>query len=157
MKKDRGMKQYVWILVSMLVLSVVGTSCGGTGDELAVSEVWSRASASMQNAGAVYMNIAGGESSDRLIAVAVDESVAMKAEIHETTMAEGDDGQEMMAMQQVSSIEVPADGQAVLEPGGYHIMLMQLVEPLVDGGEFTVTLTFEEAGDIEVVAEVRTG
>ena len=103
------------------------------------------------------MTIAGGESSDRLTAAAVDESVAMKAEIHETTMAVGDDGQEMMAMQQVSSIDVPAGGDAVLEPGGYHIMLMQLAEPLVDGNEFTVTLTFEEAGDIEIVAEVRTG
>jgi copper(I)-binding protein len=111
----------------------------------------------MQNAGAVYMTIVAGESSDQLIGVAVEDSVAMKAEIHETTTVEDGDGQSMMTMQQVSLIDVPAEGEAVLEPGGYHVMLMQLAEPLVDGDEFTVTLTFEEAGDVEVLAEVRTG
>lgn len=157
MNRVQVVKRLIWLVVSAVALSALVSGCGGTSDGLAVNDVWARASAGMQNAGAVYMTIVAGESSDQLIGVAVEDSVAMKAEIHETTTVEDGDGQSMMTMQQVSLIDVPAEGEAVLEPGGYHVMLMQLAEPLVDGDEFTVTLTFEEAGDVEVLAEVRTG
>jgi len=62
-----------------------------------------------------------------------------------------------MSMQQVPSIVVPAGESVALEPGGFHIMLMQLAEPLETGSEFTVTLTFEKAGAIDVNVTVREG
>jgi copper(I)-binding protein len=61
---------------------------------------------------------------------------------------------EMMGMRPVESIPVPAKGSATLEPGGYHVMLMN-VEPLEAGQKVTLTLTFEHAGTVQVEAEVR--
>ncbi|HAX81851.1 MAG TPA: hypothetical protein DCY40_04710 [Actinobacteria bacterium] len=60
-----------------------------------------------------------------------------------------------MTMQAVSRVPIGAGATVVFEPGGYHVMLLGLVEPLVAGASFEVTLTFESAGEIVVVAEVR--
>jgi len=140
-------------LVAMLAVLALVTSACGSGDSLEVDNVWARASANMQNAGAVYMTITGGDDADTLVGVAVDSSVAAVAELHESSM----DDEGTMTMQQVAGIDVPAGDDVMLEPGGFHVMLMQLAEPLVDGMEFTVTLTFEEAGDVEVDVTVEEG
>ena len=49
-----------------------------------------------------------------------------------------------MMMQPVVSIPVPAGGMAELKPGGYHIMLIDLVAPLTEGATIDLTLTFAE-------------
>lgn len=111
----------------------------------------------MQDAGAVYMTIDGGDESDRLLAASVDKAIAMDAQVHMSEMVEADDGSQMMSMHEVDAIDIPAGQQVMLEPGGYHIMLMKLAEPLIDGSEFEVTLTFENAGEMQVTVEVRDG
>jgi copper(I)-binding protein len=103
----------------------------------------------MANAGAAYMQLTSPEA-DRLLGVSVPQSVAARAEIHETVMS-GD----AMAMQQVEAIELPAGQTVSLEPGGYHVMLLELAEPLEAGETFELTLDFERAGDVVVVIEVR--
>jgi copper(I)-binding protein len=72
-------------------------------------------------------------------------------EIHQTSMAE--DG--TMAMAPVTEIPIPAHADAVLEPGGYHIMLIQLVEPLVEGEQIELTLEFANAASQTVVVPVQ--
>jgi copper(I)-binding protein len=99
------------------------------------------------------MTITGGEEADALMGVSVDSSVAMMAEVHETSM----DDEGMMAMQEVSAIDIPAEAEVKLEPGGFHVMLMQLAAPLENGDEFTVTLEFENAGEMEVDVTVQDG
>jgi copper(I)-binding protein len=61
----------------------------------------------------------------------------------------------MMTMQEVDEIPVPAGETVSLEPGGYHVMLLDLVAPLEAGDTIEVTLTFAEAGEVVVEAEVR--
>lgn len=139
-------------LTGAILTGLLVAACGG-GGELTVEDIWARMSASGQDAGAVYMTLTGGDDADQLIAVTVGTEVAAAAEIHETTMESGDSG--MMMMQQVSAIDVPAGATVTLEPGGYHVMLMQLAEPLVAGEEIELTLTFAEAGSMQVKAEVR--
>lgn len=60
-----------------------------------------------------------------------------------------------MTMKQVEGIDIPADGSVNLEPGGFHIMLFDLAGPLKAGDTIPVTLTFEQAGEVKVDAEVR--
>jgi copper(I)-binding protein len=86
----------------------------------------------------------------------------MDGDMTTTTMAGdmgGDMGGEMgggmMTMQPVESIEVPADGTVALEPGGYHVMLLDVQKELVPGDTIEVTLTFELAGEVTVTADVR--
>jgi hypothetical protein len=61
----------------------------------------------------------------------------------------------MMEMRPVEEIPVAAGELVALEPGGYHIMLLDLGEPLEVGDQFEVTLTFEQAGELDVTVEVR--
>jgi len=58
-------------------------------------------------------------------------------------------------MHPVDSIEVPANGQVDLKPGGLHIMLIGLTGDLVAGEKIPLTLEFENAGKIQVEAEIR--
>jgi copper(I)-binding protein len=61
----------------------------------------------------------------------------------------------MMGMRPIDSLTLPAGEEVALEPGGYHIMLIDLAEPIEEGDTVPVTLTFENAGEIEVEAEAR--
>jgi copper(I)-binding protein len=71
-------------------------------------------------------------------------------------MAEGDGGMSgMMEMREVDQIDVPADTTVELEPGGLHVMLLDVQRELTPGETIDVTLTFELAGEMTVQAEVR--
>jgi copper(I)-binding protein len=61
----------------------------------------------------------------------------------------------MMGMRPIERLEIPAGGTVELKPGGYHIMLIQLVQELKVGDKIEITLTFEKAGDVTITAEVR--
>lgn len=65
----------------------------------------------------------------------------------------GSDG--MMSMQPVDSIDVPAGATVALEPGGYHVMLLDLAGDLVAGDTVELTLTFGDGSTQDVAAEVR--
>ena len=167
------------------------------GASITLDGAWARTSPAMATAGAVYVEIVNdGDVDDALVGVAVDASVAAKAELHETTEADdgmddamgddemddamdddamgddamGDDEMDdamgddemgddmsggMMQMVPVDEIPVPAGETVALEPGGYHIMLLDLAAPLEVGDTIEVTLTFETAGEMVLEAEVR--
>jgi periplasmic copper chaperone A len=121
--------------------------------EVVVEGAWARTSPMMAANGAAYMELTSADG-DRLVAARVDASVAAAAEVHETAM-DPDSGE--MAMRETDAIELPAGERVVLEPGGFHVMLLDLAEPLVPGATIEVTLVFERAGDVTVEAEVRDG
>ena len=71
-------------------------------------------------------------------------------QIHEMKM-QGD----VMKMRELSDgLEIPAGGEVVLQPGGYHVMFMKLREPLTEGQKRKATLTFKNAGNVEVEFDV---
>ena len=156
--------------VALALSAVLGTAaCGDDTDTasepaITVDGAWARTSPSMVTMGAAYMNITSAVD-DELVGVAVDESIASDAQIHEMvmateyTMSMGSDttssmGTGEMVMQEVESVAVPADGGVELKPGGYHVMLIDLVKPLETGQTFDVTLTFAKAGDVVVSVTV---
>lgn len=70
-------------------------------------------------------------------------------------MGSGDNGGKMKTMQRVDKIEIPAGESVELAPGGYHVMFTNLHRDFKVGESVEVTLTFENAGEIKVTAEVR--
>lgn len=96
---------------------------------------------------ALYLTASSDGGADRL--VAADTTVAAAVELHETTM--GDDG--TMSMGSVDAFQLPAEEELVLEPGGYHLMLID-ADRLDVGDVVEVTLTWEDAGEMIVEAEV---
>jgi len=101
-----------------------------------------------QVAGA-FMSIENrGKDTDRL--VSVTSPVAGIAQIHEMAMDGG-----VMKMRAVKGIELKPGATVMLAPGGYHLMLEGLKQPLKEGDEIALLLTFERAGSIEVRAKVE--
>lgn len=102
-----------------------------------------------------YMTIRnGGAAADRLIGGAAD--FAGKIEIHEMVM----DGDVMRMREIEGGLEIPAGGEVVLKPGGYHVMFMRLKEQMKPGERRKVTLKFRDAGAIDVdfsVEEIKPG
>lgn len=72
-----------------------------------------------------------------------------------TAMGEGGPTSDMMQMRPVEKIEIPADGQVELAPGGLHIMLIGLQRALQPGDSIEVTLNFEQGDPLTVTATVR--
>jgi hypothetical protein len=61
----------------------------------------------------------------------------------------------MKKMRPVPRIEVKAGGETKLEPGGLHIMLIGLEQPLKEGASVALTLSFEDGSTKDVTAPVR--
>ncbi len=116
--------------------------------ELTISGAFVRATLPNQPVGGGYLVIENAGAADRLVGGHAD--FAGMVQVHEMAM-EGD----VMKMRQVEGgLEVPEGGSVVLEPGGYHLMFMQLDGPLVEGESVRVTLVFEKAGEVELVFPV---
>lgn len=98
---------------------------------------------------AVYMTLRNtSATADRLMQA--NTPVAETVELHTVEQNNG-----VMAMRPVSGIEVPANSEVVLEPGGFHMMLIGVTQELAPGDMIDVTLQFEQAGEVAVQAEVR--
>jgi copper(I)-binding protein len=116
-------------------------------DTIHVADAWARSPS--EDVGAVYFEAHNGaEEEDRLIGASTP--AADRAEIHEMVEQDGE-----MVMQPVESIAIGPDETIVFEPGGYHIMLFDLTEPLEVDSTIEVTLEFENAGEIQVQAIVK--
>jgi copper(I)-binding protein len=112
-----------------------------------VENAWSRA-AMQGRTGAVYLTIIDDGGADRLTAIA--SPVAAKAELHESFTENG-----VAKMRAVGALPVAQGNKVTLAPGGYHIMLMNLKQPLRQGDAFPVTLNFEKAGQVTATVTVQ--
>ena len=135
-----------FVLPTLLVIGLASPAQAQSG-AVAVTEAWSRASTPAAQTGAIYVTVTAAEP-DRLTAVSTP--YASKAELHESKMSKG-----VMEMRAVTGgLPVTPGAPIHMAPGGYHIMLMGLKQPLKQGGQVPLTLTFEHAGPITVEASV---
>lgn len=120
-----------------------------TASGLEAGAAWSRA-ARRGGTGVVYLELRGAPAAaDTLLGL--DASVSPRAEIHRT-VRRGD----LVAMEPLpEGLPVPAGGQVLLEPGGLHVMLLDLTEDLQAGDSIALTLHFAEAGDLSLQVPVR--
>lgn len=106
-----------------------------------VEGAWARATAPGQTAGAAYMRLIAKEPTQL---VGVSSPVAGVAEVHEMKM-EAD----VMRMRLAGVIDLPVGRAFELKPGGYHVMLQQLKQPLAAGSTVPVTLVFRNNKGVE--------
>ncbi|MEM7127563.1 MAG: copper chaperone PCu(A)C [Chloroflexota bacterium] len=115
---------------------------------LRLETIWSRPSLAAGN-GATYLTITNeGQDEDRLLNIQT--SVAEVAEIHQSKSENNVMTMEMLP----DGLPLPAGKQVALEPGGYHIMLVNLQQDLTAGDSYTLTLHLESAGEVDVQVEV---
>ena len=121
--------------VSVLLLVIIGCGQEHTGDPIVVRDAWIREPPPRSPAaGYLVIENRGGDPVE-LVAVATE--AAEQTEIH--VMEYKDD---RMTMRQVSKLQVPAGEAVALKPGGTHLMLMELRQPLRDGDEVELVLRF---------------
>jgi copper(I)-binding protein len=120
-----------------------------TREGVTVAHPWARATPGGAKVGGAYLEIkAAAGKGDRLIAAR--SPIAGNAEIHNHIMDGG-----IARMRRVEAVPVASGKSVVLEPSGYHVMLMDLKQPLKEGDLIKLTLVFERAGEIEVDATVE--
>lgn len=73
-----------------------------------------------------------------------------KAMMHQTTT--GDDG--IVKMKHMMKADIPANGDLILKPGSFHIMMIGINRPLLLGEEIPATLLFDNNLEIEIVFKV---
>lgn len=112
-----------------------------------VKAAWSRPAAK-GTIGAGFMTIANpGAKPDAL--VAVETPAAPQVQIHQSSMSGG-----MASMKGVTSVPVPAGGQVVFAPGGYHLMFMGLAKAQTIGDSLPATLVFASGARVKVTFAV---
>jgi copper(I)-binding protein len=138
------------VLAALAAVVIMTASAGATlaqditAGTLTIGHPWARATVGTSRPGGAYLTITNkGAAPDRL--TGAESPVAERVELHRSSMEDG-----VMRMTPVKVIEVPAGGKVALEPGGYHLMLMGLKQPLAAGSKVPLTLVFERAGRVAV-------
>jgi len=142
---------------SYLLIALIAAGCAVSAGEaqaqpVTVKDAWVRAPAPGQKVAGAYMELV---SRTDLALTAVASPVAASAELHNTSVEEG-----VMRMRPVARIELPPGKPVKLAPGGLHIMLIDVKQPLKPGDKVPLTLTVQRAdlsgrSVFTVQAEVR--
>jgi len=116
-----------------------------------IEHPWARPTLSAHAPAAVYFDIKNNNAADDRLISAVSPR-AKVVELHKTEITS--EGVAKMRMLK-DGIIAQAAKTTSMETGAYHVMLIDLTTPFVDGEEFPMTLTFEKAGEIEVIVKVE--
>ena len=112
-----------------------------------VADAWARATGKGQQATGVFMNLTAKKAT-RL--VGVKSELTPVAQVHEMKM-----DKDVMKMQAVTALDLPAGQTVSLKPGSYHVMLMDLKAPVAEGSHVVVTLMFEDAAGVKTQQDVH--
>lgn len=117
--------------------------------QLTIAHPWAPPTLGRQRIGVVYFTILNaGADADRLLGI--DLPQGGQAQIHISALQDG-----VMRMRPADRPVIPAHGLLALEPGGMHVMLGDLPEPLIKGGRLPLILNFEKAGQVLVEAAIE--
>lgn len=151
------MKSIRPLSLCLLRMTLIAAGCAIPADEMqaqpvTVKDAWVRAPAPGQKVAGAYMELL---SRTHMALTAVASSAAARVELHSTSMEEG-----VMRMRPVARIELPAGKPVKLAPGGLHVMLVGIKQPLKPGDKVPLTLTVQRAdlasrSIFTVQAEVR--
>lgn len=117
--------------------------------DIQVQDIWARPSAGRSMTSAAYFTLVNRGAADRLTGAATP--IANSAELHESSNENG-----VMKMRHVPTLALDPGKPVTLAPGGYHVMLMGLKNPLKTGDSFPLTLSFERAPPVTVTVKVGT-
>lgn len=143
------MKKFALSIASLLISTSVLAH-----DGLKYDEPYARATPPNAVNSAIFMTIENHMNVERSL-VSASTTAAEKAELHTVEM-KGD----LMKMRQIDRITLPAHGEVTLKPGGYHIMLLEVKQPLIEGNHINITLSYAngESETLEVpVKKVMAG
>jgi len=119
------------------------------GDAVTIEDAWVKSAEEGMSAGFGTLVNSGD---DDVTVVSVTSEASNMLELHETVENEAG---EMVMREKDGGFVIPAGGKLALEPGGNHIMMMDLTGPLTAGSDVTFTLTFSDDSTYEFTAPVK--
>lgn len=132
--------------VNYLLLSLLGMSLHVSAQTV-VDDAWVRATVPGQPSTGAFMHITSSTDSKL---VEVRSPVAKTVQIHESKMTN-----DVMSMQPVASVALPAGKSVAIEPEGYHVMLIDLVNQVKAGDQVPLTLIVEDSKGVKESIEVK--
>ena len=142
------------ISLAMVMLSIGSTSvlADSHGKKVMAMEAWVRAVPPSAKNSAAYMMLKNSMGKDVTL-VEVSTEVAKTVEIHEVVKSGG-----MMEMRPLKGgLTIPAGKSVMLQPGGFHIMMIDLTQKLMEGHKVSLTLKFSDGSQVKVSAPVKQG
>lgn len=115
------------------------------GEDLVIEDAWSRASIGTSRPGVAYMTLRN-TGADPVVVTGLRTDLAMMPMIHVTTT----DAQGVTRMSHMEAVEIAAGDTVALEPGGLHVMLMDLQRPMVEGESYTLSVIFADGAETTV-------
>ena len=136
--------------MSLLAASLMFSASvlAGAADNVSVQDPYVRLAPPNAPATGAFMVIKNNGDKDVKV-VKADNPVSKVTELH-THLNEGG----VMKMRPVPSIEVKAKGEAVLKPGGLHVMMIDIKAPMKEGDVVPITLSFDDGSTKQVDAKV---
>lgn len=126
---------------AVLGSSAQAAAAGAASQPVQVKNAWVRAMVAGQQSTGAFMTVTA-RTATRLVAVA--SAVAGVAEVHEMKI-----DRDIMKMRAVPVLELPAGKSVQFKPGGFHVMLMDLKQPLTLGSTVPLTLFFKDEKGVE--------
>ena len=142
------MKRHVAPFVLLAVLGGTASAEEYRLGDLVVEDPWAREMPPVSETGAVWFRVVNHGGADHI--VSVQSPFAERTELHTHELEDG-----VAKMRHLPSVEVPAHGNLMFEPGDRHVMLIGLEEALVAGESFPMTIRFAKAGEMDVQVQVR--
>ena len=132
-----------FIVVCMMLITTA------QAQSILINDAWIRGIPSSAKTTAAFMTIQNTGSEEIVLESAVC-GIAEIVQIH--TMEQVG---EIMKMKEINELRIPANGQTVLAPKGYHIMLIGLLRPINEGETIPLSLSFVDGATVGVDAVVR--
>ena len=131
----------------LFLAALAGAAALPAAAQVVVTDPWVRGTVAGQKATGAFMQL---KSATDASLVGAASPVAGIVEVHEMKMEGG-----MMKMNAVDRLPLPAGKTVEMKPGGFHVMLMDLKQPLKEGETVPVTLTFEDKAGKKQTVEVK--
>ena len=133
-------------IILLMILSVIYTFA----NDIKVQNAYVRATPPKLPNSAAFMKLKNSSDKD-ISLINAKSNVSKVVELHTHDMKDG-----VMKMYKVPKINVPANGETTLKPGGFHVMFIGLHHPLKKGKEVTFTLEFSNGETQTITAPIKT-
>jgi copper(I)-binding protein len=133
----------------LIILALSGAHHALADDKLEIDDAWIAEAPPVSKVMAAYMEIENETSQDRQ-AISIQCGEFERAEFHRTV-----DKQGMASMEHQPMLNIPADSELDLEPGGYHVMLFNPARRLLAGETTPCNIEFDDGTTIDFELEVR--
>jgi copper(I)-binding protein len=145
------MKQAIELMLGIvfaLTAAIQANAQTPLSGSIVIERPWARATPGGAKTGAAYLTVINnGASADQLLDATTP--VSDKVQFHRTTEENG-----VSRMREVRAVDVAPHARTAFDPGGMHIMLVGLKQPLKEGQTFPLALTFAKAGKVDVTVPV---